>query len=59
MFTEKINNRECKSSHHRAEYATTEVMITRNKLVSCDWGYDKTDKQVWGSEYGGYIFKKN
>ncbi|MBD3376834.1 hypothetical protein GF406_17485 [candidate division KSB1 bacterium] len=58
MFIGKTDERQCQSSHRGAIYATTEVTITRNKLVSWDRGYDESDNQVWGSEYGGYVFEK-
>lgn len=48
----------CPSSLRGASYATSEVVITADKLVSWDRGWDATGKQVWGAETGGYIFLK-
>ena len=48
----------CTSSMRGASYATTEVTITKNKLLSWDRGYNDKDEQVWGAIKGGYIFKK-
>jgi CpeT protein len=52
-----VENR-CTSSMRGASYATTEVTITKNKLLSWDRGYNDKDEQVWGAIKGGYIFKK-
>jgi hypothetical protein len=49
---------ECLSSLRGAAYATSEVRITPNALMSWDRGYDSTGTQVWGAEKGGYIFTK-
>lgn len=48
----------CTSNLRGATYATTEVEITKDKLVSWDRGFDDNDNQVWGAEKGGYIFNK-
>jgi len=48
----------CSSNLRGASYATTEVTITKNKLLSWDRGYNDKDEQVWGAVKGGYIFKK-
>ncbi|MDX9905423.1 MAG: chromophore lyase CpcT/CpeT [Bacteroidales bacterium] len=50
--------KECLSSLRGATYATSEVVITPKKMVSWDRGWDREDKQVWGSEKGGYVFLK-
>ena len=50
--------KECLSTLRGATYATSEVTIYKNKLVSWDRGWDKNDKQVWGAVKGGYIFVK-
>jgi len=48
----------CLSSLRGATYATSEVTISRGKMVSWDRGWNREDKQVWGAETGGYIFLK-
>ncbi len=48
----------CPSSLRGASYATSEVIITANQLLSWDRGWDANGKQVWGAETGGYIFVK-
>lgn len=50
--------RECENKWRGATYATTEVTMTAAEMCSWDRGYDPTDKQIWGAEKGGYIFKK-
>ncbi|HOZ78361.1 MAG TPA: chromophore lyase CpcT/CpeT [Ferruginibacter sp.] len=59
-FSGSTPGKECLSSLRGAAYATSEVVIHEDKLVSWDRGWDKDDKQVWGAEKGGYQFiKKN
>lgn len=48
----------CPSSLRGASYATSEVIITEDQLLSWDRGWDVNGKQVWGAETGGYIFVK-
>ncbi|MFZ1614660.1 MAG: chromophore lyase CpcT/CpeT [Holophaga sp.] len=49
---------ECENKWRGATYATTEVTMTATEMRSWDRGYDPADKQIWGAEKGGYIFKK-
>jgi CpeT protein len=58
VFSGATPGRECLSTLRGAAYATSEVMVYPDKLVSWDRGWDKEDKQVWGAEKGGYIFIK-
>jgi hypothetical protein len=51
-------DKNCKSNLRGARYATSEVVIKEDRLISWDRGFDETDKQVWGAEKGGYIFLK-
>lgn len=48
----------CPSNLRGASYATTEVTISENTLISLDRGYNDIDEQVWGAKDVGYIFKK-
>jgi hypothetical protein len=48
----------CASELRGAAYATSEVVIREDGMVSWDRGFDSEDNQVWGTEKGGYIFKK-
>jgi len=48
----------CESSMSGANYATSEVEIFENKILSWDRGFDKKAKQVWGAVKGGYVFER-
>lgn len=48
----------CASSLRGASYATSEVEITKGKIVSWDRGFDAEGNHVWGAQKGGYIFEK-
>ena len=51
-------DRDCSSDLRGASYATSEVTIYQDKMISWDRGFDENGKQVWGATKGGYIFKK-
>jgi CpeT protein len=51
-------SKECLSTLRGATYATSEVIIEKNKLLSWDRGWSAADKQVWGAVKGGYEFIK-
>jgi hypothetical protein len=51
-------DKNCPSDLRGASYATSEVMIDKDKLISWDRGFDENGNQVWGATKGGYIFKK-
>ena len=57
-FSGATPGKECLSSLRGAMYATSEVVIYSDKLVSWDRGWNKEGKQVWGAEKGGYHFIK-
>lgn len=57
-FKGSTDERKCSSTLRGSTYATSEVVIGEEVLTSLDRGYDDEDMQVWGSEYGPYIFKK-
>lgn len=57
-FEGATRGRNCPSDLRGAAYATSQVIISRDRLVSWDRGYDTNDHQVWGAEKGGYIFRK-
>lgn len=50
--------KECLSSLRNAAYATSEVTISRERMISWDRGWNDLDQQVWGAEKGGYVFLK-
>jgi len=48
----------CASSLRGAAYATSQVRIGAEGLVSWDRGYDDHGLQVWGAVKGGYEFRR-
>lgn len=48
----------CLSDLRGAKYATSEVTINKDKIISWDRGFDEDGKQVWGAVKGGYVFKR-
>lgn len=57
-FIGSTNDKACKNAWGKAVYATSEVNIGPQGMVSWDRGYDASNKQVWGAERGGYEFVK-
>ena len=57
-FSGSTVEKNCPSNLRGASYATTEVTISENTLISLDRGYNDKDEQVWGAKDVGYIFKK-
>jgi len=50
--------RNCVSTLRGAVYATSEVTVRSDAIVSWDRGFDSEGNQVWGAEKGGYVFLK-
>lgn len=50
--------RDCTNSWGKADFATSEVSIRSDGMVSWDRGFNTAGEQVWGAENGGYIFIK-
>jgi len=48
----------CLSSLRGAAYATSEVVVSEDGIVSWDRGWDDQGRQVWGAEKGGYVFRR-
>ena len=57
-FIGKTGERTCPSELRGASYATSEVKLKENMLLSWDRGFNDDGVQVWGAERGGYIFLK-
>ncbi|RMH70854.1 MAG: hypothetical protein D6675_08180 [Gemmatimonadetes bacterium] len=57
-FAGATGKKTCTSELRGASYATSEVILTKEALISWDRGYDSEGNQVWGAEKGGYIFKR-
>ncbi|MDJ0837132.1 MAG: chromophore lyase CpcT/CpeT [Acidobacteriota bacterium] len=52
------HERDCVSKLRGATYATSEITINKDTVLSWDRGFDDQGKHVWGAEKAGYIFKK-
>ncbi len=57
-FKGKTGDRTCKSVLYGASYATSEVEILEDKIISWDRGFNDKGEHIWGAEKGGYIFNK-
>jgi hypothetical protein len=57
-FVRSTLGKKCVSKLRGASYATSEVFISENQVVSWDHGFDKGHHQIWGATTGGYIFNK-
>lgn len=57
-FVGSTKNQDCLSSLRGANYATSEVVINKQLLVSWDRGWDNNGKQMWGALKSGYQFVK-
>jgi hypothetical protein len=57
-FEGNTNERDCTNAWGDASYATSEVKVYRDRLISWDRGWNDQGEQVWGAENGGYIFLK-
>lgn len=57
-YSGKTKDKTCKSTLRGASYASSEVLIDQDGIVSWDQGWDDKGTQVWGATNGGYMFKK-
>jgi hypothetical protein len=48
----------CTSEHRGASWATSEVTVSADGLLSWDRGFDAGGVQVWGAVKGGYAFRR-
>lgn len=58
LYVGSTKEQECPSTREGASYTTSEVVLTKDRLVSWDRGWNKAGVQVWGAELGGYVFIK-
>lgn len=58
IFRATTMGTQCTSVLRGASYATSQVVIYPDRMVSWDRGWDKNDAQVWGSVNGAYAFIK-
>lgn len=57
-FTGSTKAKDCESELRNGKYATSEVTIKKDGMISWDRGFNDSGEQVWGAVKGGYIFKK-
>jgi len=48
----------CSSTLRGASYATSEVIVTPDGIVSWDRGFAADGSQIWGAVKGGYVFDR-
>ncbi len=48
----------CESNLRGATYATSEVTVKEDRILSWDRGFNEKGEHVWGAEKAGYIFIK-
>ncbi|MCX6140250.1 MAG: chromophore lyase CpcT/CpeT [Candidatus Kapabacteria bacterium] len=58
MFFGSTHGTACSSELRGASYATSEVKILANRIISWDRGFSSDGTQVWGATTGGYVFMK-
>ncbi|MEM8834579.1 MAG: chromophore lyase CpcT/CpeT [Planctomycetota bacterium] len=56
LFAGSTHGTGCSSRLPNASYATSVVHISQDRMASWDRGYNEQGEQVWGSEFGPYIF---
>ncbi len=57
-FAGNTVGKNCPSDLRGAAYATSKAVITRDKMITLDQGFNTMGVQVWGSARGGYEFLK-
>ncbi|MBT8303098.1 MAG: chromophore lyase CpcT/CpeT [Bacteroidia bacterium] len=57
-FKGRTGEKTCESTLRGASFATSEVELTPERIISWDRGFDAEGNHVWGADKGGYIFDK-
>lgn len=57
-FVGSTNGSDCVSNLRGSTYATSEVYLHMDRLITWDRGFDDNDEQVWGAVKGGYVFDR-
>jgi len=58
VYRGATDGRACASTLRGASWASSEVSVWADSLVSWDRGFDDAGEQVWGAEAGGYVFRR-
>jgi hypothetical protein len=48
----------CENTMRGAAYATSEVTVREDRIISWDRGWDAEDNYIWGAENSGYEFMR-
>lgn len=57
-FSGSTRGKTCQSTLNGASYATSEVTIRKQAIITWDRGWNAQGQQVWGPEEGGYVFRR-
>lgn len=57
-FVGKTVGKNCPNDLLGAVYTTTEIEISKNRMISWERGFNENDSLMWGSQKGGYVFDK-
>ena len=57
-FKGGTSGKKCSSNLRGAKYATTEVEVYEDRLISWDRGFTENGIHAWGTTAGGYVFEK-
>ncbi len=57
-YSGSTRGNKCESDLKSAKYATSEVTINNEGMISWDRGFNEKGEQVWGATKGGYIFRR-
>lgn len=57
-YVGSTHQRDCPNQRSGAAYATSEVTLLPDRMISWDRGYNVAGAQVWGALNGGYVFIK-
>jgi CpeT protein len=55
-FSGGTSGQDCASTLQGASYATSQVTLQQDQLLSWDRGFDAQGRQVWGAAQGPYVF---
>lgn len=58
VYAGATDERSCGSTLRGASWASSEVRVFADSLISWDRGWDEEGEQVWGARKGGYVFRR-
>lgn len=57
-FAGETGDETCPSDLNGASWASSEVVVRDDRIISWDRGWDDAGDQIWGATAGGYIFDR-